>query len=328
MLSSYIAVAVTSGFVQPNPQSSFHQYRLERVLKGKFRTSFRQSVASYSGQIVYPVPPDDPNQEIVACTMSVSKNGTLLDSKKLSASEPANQEVMICDVDSPGYVELLVQVDWKYYETRLSPTNSPVEVKALGDREKADALKTPWRTKDEKDWFGRFLTTNNLWKLDSETDLDFAVRAEQFEAANFRYQIPDRELSDVLARWKQVLDSQSGECWRLSDLLAQILRQNGIPVRTTSGNLTDGRHHVRDLVYLNKVGWTPVEATTAVCRQNINGTFGSWGDTTMLNGNWTTNVVTATKKGNVRVGTFDKPMWLPTTGNLWFTENPTSVSFR
>src|SRR5262249_2222452 len=141
----------------------------------------------------------------------------------------------------------------------------------------------------------------------------FAYRVLVVMQGKFRYRIPDEfpayqavvKQDPQLGSWKYALSTLTGECWRLSDTYCRALRMNRIPTRLVSGNLVGhgSGHHLRNLVYLEEIGWVPVEATAAVSSQRKPPVafFGNWGGT-MLNGNENIDYVLAGPKGSGSIG--------------------------
>jgi transglutaminase-like putative cysteine protease len=92
---------------------------------------------------------------------------------------------------------------------------------------------------------------------------------------------------------------------------------NGVPARVVSGNIVGGgpAHHLRTLVWLECVGWIPVEPTavTSNKREVPMRKFGNWGGT-MLNSN--VNIgYSVPVNGNQRyIGALDTLWLLPVSG--------------
>ena len=66
--------------------------------------------------------------------------------------------------------------------------------------------------------------------------------------------------------WRYTLGTSRGECLRLSDTYARVMRMNGVPARLVNRNFINEQngHHLRSLVWLADTGWVPVEVTSAV----------------------------------------------------------------
>jgi hypothetical protein len=160
------------------------------------------------------------------------------------------------------------------------------------------------------------MNSHHLERGSDEDPAEFAFRVLKFMQGHFRYVIPDDipEYKAAIAKdqemgnWHYVINTGTGECWRLSDTYCRVMRMNGIPARLISGNfIGDGSgHHLRSLIHLPEAGWVPVEATSAVSfpkKPTLN-FFGAWGGS-YLAGNRNIDFTLIGPKDKWTIGTLD-----------------------
>lgn len=287
---------------------------LNRRPAERWQVRFSETVQGFSGAVMFPVPPDDPGQAILQCRMSVRISGRLAETRRIEDASPLAQPVLIVEVPNPATVTIDVEVVAQLYETSLGRSSVPAPMKASHRKAHLDCR---WEKPEHREFFGRFLDSAGLRRGDAEADSAFARRALEYLSRNFSYRIPDDDPTyrnaiaklGEFGRWAYMIETKSGECWRLSDLYANILRESEIPVRVTSGNLLSRRgHHVRTLVWLKDHGWVPVEPAAAVTTKQTSPYFGSWSEP-MLNGNAQVWLSIPTSRGRFNIGTIDWP-WL------------------
>lgn len=285
---------------------------LDRRPADRWQVRFSGTVPSFSGSIIFPLPPDDPGQTIPSCNLTVRVSGRLVETRRIEEASPLAQKVLIVDVPDPSSVSVQVDVVAQLYETALGKPAVPPPMPATHRRAYLDCR---WEKPEHREWFGRFLDSAGLRRAADEADIAFARRTLDYLARHFTYRIPDDEPAyraairkhGEFSRWQYMIDTRSGECWRLSDLYANILRTADIPVRVVSGNLVARRgHHLRTLVWLKDHGWLPVEPTAAVSARQADPYFGAWAEP-MLNGNAQIWLSIPTSHGRFNIGTIDWP---------------------
>jgi transglutaminase-like putative cysteine protease len=226
-------------------------------------------------------------------------------------------------------VSIFLQV--RFYDTFLAPGPPEEPVPDLPTSERSYYLDEHWRNDEEHRWFRNLMQEENMARSPNESDLDYGVRALQFVSRTFRYEIPDGN-----PRWKQITaekgsfgdwlytwETRSGECLRISQFYADMLREAGIPVRQVSGNWVEGDHghHLRDLIWLTGIGWVPVEPTSAVTDSRAHGSlkyFSYWGGA-YLAGNESVDFHVPWRTGTFNCGTFDTLWYLFDDGRFHMT---------
>lgn len=221
-----------------------------------------------------------------------------------------------------------MKFDVQFYETALVPGKPATPPKILSNLECSEYLKDGWPDDEARQWFRKWMKENNLVRRKDEQDVDFAYNTLVFMQEKFHYKIADDiewktmvKQDPKMGDWHYSLSTWSGECWRLSDIYCRIMRMNAIPARLISGNLVgqESGHHLRSLLYLDSVGWTPVEATSAVFSQRKPPTpfMGNWGGT-MLSGNENIDFLLEGPSGKGFIGTFDFLVFCPSNGRWEF----------
>ena len=94
----------------------------------------------------------------------------------------------------------------------------------------------------------------------AKNDLDFARRAYEYVAKNYKYIEADTGGFKPL---DQILQQGGGQCGNLSSIYISLLRRRGIPARHLVGYRTNGKPHVYADFYLERYGWIPVDVTWA-----------------------------------------------------------------
>lgn len=304
-------------------------YRLSRKVGERWRVRQVTTHEPFQGTVVFPVPPDDPGQTILASQMYLQYLDR--DSEKQQASVvkdlfPLRQPVYCIVPDEKRRFRVTVEIEVAFYECTLQRDNTAPEPVRLEAIARAEALRDGWLSEKERSWYRDWMTKESLLRQTGEGDMEFAYRVLGYLQKNFTYKIPDNvpEYKEAVRKegdfgsWKYRIETKSGECWRLSDIYARILRMHGIPVRILSGNhVGSGQgHHLRTLVWLEAVGWIPVEPTAATGNHNPTPAqnFGNWGGT-MLSGNQNIGFSVPANGSRFNIGTFDCLWFVPAKGN-------------
>lgn len=173
------------------------------------------------------------------------------------------------------------------YARVLTPGASTA-AKPLTDEERSSYLTasnvTNYATLDFKRW----LRQADLLRRAKERDLDFAYRALEYIAQNFRYHWVQGSSTDPA----DVANRGASHCTGIANLYVATLRANDIPARlavgrrivhssspqavVTNGTLTidPGTAHVAAEFYAEGVGWVPVEPTGALGAADVAPFFG------------------------------------------------------
>lgn len=279
--------------------------------------------AAFTGSVVFPIPPNDPGQNVISCTMRASIGQKQVTASAIQERNPLKQSVLRIDVEEASMVKVQVDIEVQFFDTFFGRATTTDAAHSLTKEELQVTLDCRWPGDNVKEWFGKYLDSSNLRVRKGESKLDFALRAHHFVGRNYRYEIPDKipaykkliEEQKAFGNWLYVVSTRSGECWRISELYANILRSNGIPVRVISGNHVGAfnGHHLRVLVFDESVGWFPVEPTSALGAPDPSRFFGHWGGT-MLNGNENIWLDIPALKGSLHAGTVDYVWFIPTKG--------------
>jgi len=288
----------------------------------RWQVRFTGSMTAFTGAILYPIPPDDPGQTVTSCRMIARVSGRTVEARQIRDTSHLAQPVLLIEVPQPSRVEVEVEVVVQAYTTRLG---DPGKAQGLNPEHRRVFLDCRWAKREDREWFANYLDTAGLRRRTDETDIAFARRVLEAIARDYTYRIPNEEPAYGAAirkhgefgQWVYSIQTKSGECWRLSELYANILRTAEIPVRVVSGNLLgQPGHHLRTLVWLEEYGWVPVEPTAAVVSKQADRFFGTWGDP-MLNGNANIWLSVPTASGTFNAGTLDVP---------WIFSGPTQFS--
>ncbi len=295
-------------------------YRLARKKTTQWRVSQQTSHGAFEGSILYPVPPDDPGQRILSSRVVLTDDRGTRTAPIVQDTKPLQQPVYALEVKESGSFSVRAEVDVTFYDCSLVADDEAPAPEPLDPAMKTLALNDEFATSQEREWYRGWMQSESLLRRAGETDSELAYRALVYMHRNFVYKIPDDlpEYKEAVraegdfGSWKYRIATKSGECWRLSDIYARILRMNGIPVRVLSGNHVgkNSGHHVRPLVWLANVGWVPMEPTIVVNGKNMppDPWFGNWGGT-MLSGNKNLWFSVPLAAGNFTIGTFDT-LWL------------------
>lgn len=326
MLASLVALVVLPCHSADSVQSGVVREPLDR-----WQVRFSGSMSAFSGSIVYPIPPDDPGQSVLSYRMTARASGRTVEARRITDSSRLAQPVLIIDVPNPSRVEVEVEVVAQLFGTRLG---DPGKAPALAPEHRQVYLDCRWDKREDREWFASYLDGSGLRRRPVESDIAFARRVLEAVAHDYTYRIPDGtpalqaaiRKDGEFGRWVYTIQTKSGECWRLSELYANILRTADIPVRVVSGNLLgQPGHHLRTLVWLEEYGWVPVEPTAAVVSKQPARFFGTCGDP-MLNGNANIWLSVPTPNGTFNVGTMDVPWFF--TSQTQFSNMGSSITSR
>ncbi|HZP80628.1 MAG TPA: transglutaminase-like domain-containing protein [Chthonomonadaceae bacterium] len=174
------------------------------------------------------------------------------------------------------------------YARVLTPGADTVAVKPLTGDERFLYLTASNVTNYATLGFRRWLRQADLLRRTQERDLDFAYRALEYIAQNFRYHWVQGSSTDPA----DVVNRGESHCTGIANLYIATLRASGIPARlavgrrivnssspqamVTNGALTidPGTAHVAAEFYAEGVGWVPVEPTCALGAADVTPFFG------------------------------------------------------
>lgn len=170
-------------------------------------------------------------------------------------------------------------------ETRLLPGMSPTgTAEKLLPEDRAHFLLATFSLDYKNSEFQTWLENNKLHKQKTESDLDFAWRAFICLRKKYRYYW-DKSLD---RRVSEVCRTSNTDCGGLAYLYCGIMRANGIPARALIGRWARSSAqvedesgyfncHVKSEVFINDIGWVPVDLSEAVSNrhENVKRFFGS-----------------------------------------------------
>lgn len=296
----------------PLPLPNVH---LEQRPESAWHVVFDEEHGPFHGDIYFAVPPNDPCQTVTNLQFFAKTGERNVAAMPAVDAGPLKKPLLRINIKAVQPIRLHLEMDVQIFATELKPGISAMAIPPLSAAEQAVYLDDGWPNDQARDWFIGWMRSNNLVKNAGESDLVFAYRVLDFIDHNFRYEIPEPipahklalERDHLMGDWHYVIETKTGECWRLSDVYCRVMRMNGIPARLVSGNwLNSGSHHLRSLIYSPRAGWIPVEVTGAVCspKKSTATYFGHWGGP-MLVGNQNINFVLPNAKTPGRIGTFD-----------------------
>jgi hypothetical protein len=295
------------------PARPFH---MERKDGKKWDVTMTVSHGPFHGVVFYAVPPDDPCQTIEKVELYAETKKGRVDAARTTDAGPYKKPVLKMDVQAGAPFTAVAHVVVQFHRTALEAGAPEGKVKPPGPVVRKEFMEDGWPNDEARAWFTQWMKSHQLIR-NGEEEAAFAFRVLKFMQKNFRYVIPDDlpEHRAMVAKnpemgdWHYTIKTSTGECWRISDTYCRVMRMNGIPARLVSGNFIneDKGHHLRSLIYLENVGWVPVEATSAVSSPGDPPShfFGTWGGP-MLVGNRNINFELPGPKGNGEIGTFDQ----------------------
>lgn len=312
-------------------------YHLARTLRSTKLLRLQDTAINFKGRIVFPMPPTDTCQEVLSCNMVASDGARTYRAEVESDKSALPKQVLAIDIPTPQNLTVTVTVKVRFYDTRLERGPSKSTIPTLSEAERKYYTDPHWTRPDMAQWFREATSKVGMHRNAEESDLAFALRALVFVGKEFHYYDPAKDpvfrpesnqlgdLGDLQFHWR----IRAGECWRLSSVYANILRQAGIPVRTVSGNwvIGDYGHHLRDIVWIDGLGWVPVEPTSSTNSGDGKGTtkfFGVWGGD-FLAGNESIDYHVLWGQQTFNVGTFDSLWFLTDDGKFSITKNKMAI---
>jgi transglutaminase-like putative cysteine protease len=289
--------------------------KLVRTLRRKARVEVVADVKDFEGRMCLPIPPSDQCQDVVVNRVGAEIDGKWVDAVRSTELTCLKQPIAIIDTKKFLVARATCDMTVSFYDTRLVP-GTPPKPQPLSPAEKYVYLQEPARNDPMRWKFREWMTDYDLWRKPGETEIDFAVRVLRFMNSKFKYVIPDAipaflelvKKYGVDGDYQYTIQNFTGECWRLSETYNWILMLNGIPCRLISGNWVPSYdHHLRSHIYLEGLGWIPVEATAASGgNPNWLKCFGGWGGD-YLSGNSQIHLLIPMQNGGQGwYGTFDR----------------------
>jgi hypothetical protein len=278
--------------------------------------TINQAHGRFHGVIYYAVPPSDPCQLIRSCDLHAETQEGRVEAVRVADAGPYHKPLLKLEVNTAAPFHVIAHVDVQFRDTALKPGPSPGRVLPIAPAARAEYLDDDWPNEQARSWFKQWTSNHHLNRAAGEATAAYAFRVLRFMQAHFRYVIPDDipehkamvEQDPVMGDWHYTIKTSTGECWRLSDTYCRVMRMNGVPTRLVSGNfIGDGSgHHLRSLIYLEEVGWVPIEVTSAVSmpKKPARQFFGTWGGS-YLAGNRNIDFALPGPKDKWNIGTLD-----------------------
>jgi transglutaminase-like putative cysteine protease len=215
-------------------------------------------VEPFAGFVEHSLPPNAPSQRVVSWEMVVTtakgSNKGELDREK----GPLQKYIIKAPADPAEKMQVTLTLQIDLYEI-LGPVKAR-EVPKLTVQERAAHLEAAEFYEHDTEYFCAWIKKHRLVRAKKETNLQFALRVQNFIRQNISYKVPDNaqmqvkvkelgtgELGYFTSEW-------TGECWALSRIYTCALRANDIPCRQVSGRMLDGAHHVRAEVFFDNIG--------------------------------------------------------------------------
>jgi hypothetical protein len=311
---------------------------LESHPTSRWEVTLTRKRGPFHGVVYYPVPPNDPSQTILHVDLSAETKEGHIEAVHAVDAGPFKKPLLKLEINTAEPCTVTARIDVQFHDTSLKSGASLHKVKPLEPAHRKAYLDDGWPNPAARQWFRQWMAGQHLLRREGEEESAFAYRVLEVLQNQFRYVIPDDvpefkeqvKKDPVMGDWRYTIAHHSGECWRLSDTYDRVLRMNGIPARLVSGNwVGEGTgHHVRSLIYLDGVGWVPVEATSAISSQEKPPVafFGTWGGT-MLIGNANLDYDLVGPKGHWTIGTFDSLAFASDDGQ-WHFPKPEFTSKR
>ncbi|MDR3405174.1 MAG: transglutaminase-like domain-containing protein [Chthoniobacter sp.] len=308
-----VSEAATTAPIQELPAHPFH---LESHPSLRWDVTINQPHGRFRGVVYYAVPPDDPCQSIKTCELYAETREGRIEAAHVTDGGPYRKPLLKLAIDTEAPFHVIAHVDVQFHNTALQPGPPTHPVRGIVPAARPEYLDDDWPNERARAWFKQWMTSHSLLRGEAEEADAFAFRVLQFIQGHFRYVIPDNipehkamvEKDPVMGDWHYTINTGTGECWRLSDTYCRVMRMNGIPARLVSGNYVGNGsgHHLRSLIYLEEVGWVPIEATAAVSepKQPTRKFFGSWGGS-YLAGNRNIDFELPGPKDKWNIGTLD-----------------------
>jgi hypothetical protein len=312
-----VATATLAGAVEKaaEPGLPVRPFHLESHYGKRWDVTFTVRHDPFHGMVFYAVPPDDPCQTIESVELYAQTRKGRVDAVRTADAGPFKKPLLKLEVQALAPFTVTAHVVVQIHHTALAAGAPAGKVKPLTPLHRREFMDDGWPDAKARAWFTDWMKTHKLIR-GGEDEAAFAFRVLKFLQKNFHYVIPDDipEHKVMVAKdpemgeWYYTMKTSTGECWRISDTYCRVMRMNGIPARLVSGNWMSGDkgHHLRSLIWLNDVGWVPVEATSATGSPDPTmNFFGTWGGP-MLVGNRNIGFELPGPKENWGIGTFDQ----------------------
>lgn len=99
--------------------------------------------------------------------------------------------------------------------------------------------------------------SDRLWEEAHHSRVDYARKAYEYVAANYRYLNPGTGIHPL----STLLAQGGGDCGNLSSIYVSLLRARNIPARHLVGMHADGTNHAFAEFMAPGIGWVPVDVT-------------------------------------------------------------------
>lgn len=311
-----VSIGATAAAAEAESQLPARPFHLERTEGKRWDMTFTFHHNPFHGDVFYAIPPDDPGQTIEKVELYAQTKRGRIEAQKATDASPHRKPLLKLELSAGSPFVVVARVVVQFHHTKLDAGQPGHKVVSLSRELQKEYLDDGWPNPAARQWFTRWMQQHGLMR-GNEEDAAYSFRVLKFVQKNFRYVIPDDlpaykamvAKDPEMGLWHYMIQTQTGECLRLSDLYDRVVRMNGVPARLVSGNWLTGDkgHHCRSLIYLTTVGWIPIEATGAVSApaDPAMNFFGTWTGP-MLNGNRNLGYELQGPKGKWNIGTLDQ----------------------
>jgi transglutaminase-like putative cysteine protease len=232
--------------------------RVEAVLRAK-------SPPTPAGLFVYfPYPPTTRYQTDVTAALTRVEAGNLSSATVITDFSPLHRRVFQIQPSDKNEFDIEARFTFQMWKRRLINRDlaDSVEVITPLTPSERQFYTSPSRSHPFNDAaFGAWLKQEGLVRQENETPVRFAHRALLYMSHHMQYSLA-RPLGKTLAENARL---GKGECNLISAVYGTIMRANGVPCRRVSGRrISNGATHNKVEIFIENVGWIPVEPTGAI----------------------------------------------------------------